>query len=113
MNKEEIIKELCKLNQEDLIEISNCLNRWVVFKNKTKTDTLFIRYIAFRGFKSISQFYKHNNINRHDTSEAKAIVCKNTNIKAYLNLKKFLNIDDDTFMCFIKTQFLGGKDIDE
>lgn len=113
MNKEEIIKELCKLNQDDLIDISNCLNRWVVFKNKTKKDTLFLRYIAFRGFKSISEFYRHNNIVRHDTREANAIICKNTDIKAYLNIKKFLNIDDDIFLDYIKTLFLKRGEIDE
>lgn len=113
MKKEELIKELCKLNQDDLIDISNCLSRWVVFKNKTKKDTLFLRYIAFRGFKSISEFYKHNNIVRHDTREANAIICKNTDIKAYLNIKNYLNIDDDIFIDFIKKYFLGGGDINE
>lgn len=113
MNKEELIKELCKLNQDDLIDISNCLNRWVVFKNKTKKDTLFLRYIAFRGFKSISEFYKHNNIVRHDTREANAIICKNTDIKAYLNIKKYLNIDDDIFLDYMKTLFLESEEIDE
>lgn len=91
------------------MEITNCLNRWVVFKNKTKKDTLFIRYIALRGFKSIKEFYKHNNIPRHDTKEAKAIIYNSTNIFAYITLKKWLNIDDDIFMEFIKELEEGGS----
>lgn len=111
MSKEELIKELCKLKQEDLVEIANCLNRWVVFKNKTKKDTLFIRYIALRGFKTISEFYKHNNIVRHDTSEANAIICKNANIFAYFRLKKWLNIDDDIFTEFMKELEEGEENV--
>lgn len=53
---ENIVKEIINLNPVQIVELSECLNNYIKIKNKREKDNMFIRYVALRGYKSLTDF---------------------------------------------------------
>ena len=97
MNKQQVLKELFLLQQEDIIDIYNILNGYNCTVNKSKRDNFATRLVYMNGYHSLKEFYKNFNFNR-DESVAKLVSSGNSsNIKTYIKLKKMLMLDDEMF----------------
>ena len=108
MNKEEIIAELVNLDIEELEDIEKSIYNLKGIINKSEKDNLFIRYLAFRGYHSMTQFYDKNKETK-DTKVGRALKEENDSLSGYVELKNILNIPDDLFMEYIKSR-IGGED---
>ena len=100
MNKKEVLKQLFQLSKEDILDIFEIINGYKKRVNKSNKDTLLMRSVFIAGYHSSEKFYKANNITK-DNMLANALNYETTNIKAYLELKKILNIDDEIFNMII------------
>ena len=96
MNKEEVLKQLFLLPKEDILDIYKIIHGYKCTMNKAKKDTLAIRYVYMNGYYSMKEFNDKFNITK-DSSVGRILVGKGTNVKGYIKLKKFLNLDDDLF----------------
>lgn len=108
--KEHIKNMIVELSVEDIIEITNELNDLCKIINRAK-DTIFIRYIALRGYSTKNNFMKIHKI-KHDGSIDKVITGHGDSIKSFLELKKLLNIPDTVFYRTLEKKFieLGGDE---
>lgn len=107
--KEEILKKLFELDYQTIEDISYVIDNYKKTVNKSKNDTIFIRYIALRGYETIDDFCKYYDISR-DSSLAKSIRFKSPDIRNYLELQRLLDIDDKTFMNAMKNHFKDGDE---
>lgn len=107
--KEEILKKLFELDYQTIEDISYVIDNYKKTVNKSKNDTIFIRYIALRGYETIDDFCKCYDISR-DNSLAKSIRFKSPDIRNYLELQQLLDIDDNTFMTAMKNYFKDGDE---
>lgn len=105
---ENIVKEIINLNPVQMFELSECLNNYIKIKNKSKKDNMFIRYVALRGYKSLTDFYNRLNIKK-DNSIAGCVKEKSDSLKSMLKLKRILNIDDDIFSKYMNSKMYGGE----
>lgn len=96
MNKKEILKQLFQLPKEDILDIFEIINGYKGRINKSGKDTLLMRCIFMSGYHSTKEYYKINNFTKDDMGST-ALNYETTNIKAYLKLKRILNIDDELF----------------
>lgn len=96
MNKEEVLKNLFQLSKEDILDIYEIINGYKERVNKSCKDTLLMRSVFMAGYHSTKEYYKTNNITK-DNILATCLNYETTNIKAYLDIKRILNIDDELF----------------
>ncbi len=96
MNKENILKDLFQLSQEDILDIREIINGYTERIHKSSKDTLLMRCVFMSGYHSTKEFYDNNCITK-DHSLASALNYETSNISAYLTLRGLLNIDDDLF----------------
>lgn len=96
MNKEEVLKNLFQLSKEDILDIFEMINGYKERVNKSRKDTLLMRSVFMAGYHSAKEYYKANNVTK-DNMLANCLNYETTNIKAYLEIKKILNIDDEIF----------------
>lgn len=96
MSKEEVLNQLFQLSKEDILDIFKIINGYKERINKGSKDTLLMRNLFMSGYHSAKEFYTFNNITK-DNMLAIALNYETNNIKAYLKLKKMLNIDDEMF----------------
>lgn len=96
MNKEEILKKLFQLPKEDILDIFEIINGYKTRVNKSNKDTLLMRCVFMAGYHSMKEFWNKYNITK-DKSLAVALNYEPINIKAYLELKRILNVDDEIF----------------
>lgn len=97
MNKQQVLKELFLLPQEDIIDICNILYGYECTVNKSKKDNFATRLLYMNGYHSLKEFYEKFNLTK-DEAVSKLVSCGNaSNIKTYLKLKKMLNLDDEMF----------------
>lgn len=101
---EEIIKALVKLDKKDLIKIKNCIEQFEKISNKSKKDNIFIRYLAFRGYKTIHDFEIKTKSTK-DCSLGTTLRGTNDNLKSYIDLKNLFNIPDDLFIEYLESRF--------
>ncbi len=97
MNKQDVLKELFQLSQEDILDIGKIINGYEERIHKSSKDTLLMRCMFMNGYHSSKEFYNRNHITK-DNSLANALNYETTNIKAYLKLKEIFNIDDELFL---------------
>lgn len=105
---ENIINEIVNLKPVQIMELSECLNNYIKIKNKSEKDNMFIRYIALRGYKSLTDFYNKQNITK-DTAIATCVKEETDSLKAILKLKKILNINDNNFNKYMNKKMYGGE----
>lgn len=105
---ENIVKEIINLNPIQIVELSECLNNYIKIKNKSEKDNMFIRYVALRGYKSLTDFYNKLNITK-DNSIASCIKEESDSLKAMLKLKRILDIDDYIFSKYMDSKMYGGE----
>ena len=103
MEKENIIKNLVKLSRKDLVDVANCIEQFVKSSNKSGKDNIFIRYMAFRHYHSMSDFCNKNNITR-DSSICNSLRGENDSLSSYVKLKKILDIPDEIFNNYLESQ---------
>lgn len=96
MNKEEVLKDLFQLPKEDILDIFEIINGYKSRVNKSGKDTLLMRCVFMLGNHSMKQFWNKYDITK-DKALALALTYETTNIKAYLELKRILNIDNELF----------------
>ena len=97
MNKEEILKELFKLSQREIIDIYETLNGYKNAISRSGKDNLLLRCVFINGYRSTKEFYNEYNLTK-DSAIATALFDGCNSLKVYLELKEKLNIDDDTFL---------------
>lgn len=110
MTKEEILKELFQLPKDDILDILEIINGYKGRTNKSDKDTLLMRCIFMKGYHNTREFYKKIKITK-DNSLASALNYETSNIKAYLKLKNFLNIDDEIFKKIIEELERSDNDV--
>lgn len=108
IEKRDLLEDLFHLNQKEILDIIDILNGYKERINKSKKDTLLMRYMFARGYHSSKEFYDKNNITK-DSGLAKALNYETTNIKTYLKLKELLNMDDEDFSEIIE-ELKGDSD---
>lgn len=96
MNKEEVLKQLFQLPKDDILDILKIINGYKERVNKSRNDTLIMRCLFMKGYHSTKEFYKEKGITK-DNMLASALCYETTNIKAYLELKRIFNIDNEMF----------------
>ena len=96
MNKENILKDLFQLSQEDILDIREIINGYTERIHKSAKDTLLMRCVFMNGYHSTKEFYNNNGITK-DHNLASALKYETSNVSAYLTLRGLLNIDDDLF----------------
>lgn len=107
MNKEEVLKNLFQLSQEDILDIGKIINGYTGRIHKSPKDTLLMRCMFIAGYHSSKEFYDRNHITK-DNSLANALNYEVSDIKVYLKLKKIFNIDNDLFLKILER--LESKD---
>lgn len=101
MTKKEILKELFQLPKDDILDVLEIINGYKERVNKSKKDTLLMRYLFIKGYHNSQEFYKENKITK-DSMLASSLNYETTNIGAYLKLKNILDIDDEMFNKILK-----------
>ncbi len=96
MNKEEVLKNLFQLPKEDILDIFEIINGYKERVNKSRKDTLLMRSVFMAGYHSTNEYYKVNSVTK-DNMLATCLNYETTNIKAYFEIKRILNIDDEIF----------------
>ena len=97
MNKEEVLKNLFQLSQEDILDIGKIINGYEERIHKSPKDTLLMRCVFMAGYHCTKEFYLKNGLTK-DGNLANSLNYETTNLKAYLKLKKILNIDNELFL---------------
>ena len=95
--KENVLKELFQLSQEDILDIQKIINGYTQRIHKSSKDTLLMRSMFMAGYHSTKEFYDKNGITK-DHNLASALNYETTNISAYLTLRVLFNIDDELFV---------------
>ena len=106
--KEEVKKLIAELKKEDIFEISNNLYNLCNMLNKCKEDTIFLRYIALRGYHTKRDFMLKHKIG-HDTTLEHTINGCGDSIEALFKLKEYLYINDTQFYRYMENKI---KDIE-
>lgn len=110
MNKEKLLKNLFQLPKEDILDIFEIINGYKERVNKSRKDTLLMRSVFMAGYHSIKEYYKINNITK-DNMLANCLNYETTNIKAYFEIKRILNIDDEIFNKILSELERGVSDV--
>ena len=108
-NYETIIKLILELNPIQIYELTTSLNNYEKIKNKSEKDNLFIKFIALRGYKSLTEFYNEQKITK-DNAMSRVITEKSSDLEAMIKLKNILWIDNETFCKYLQTKINGGDE---
>jgi hypothetical protein len=112
MNKEEVLKNLFKLSQNEILDIFEILNGYKVRIKKSKKDTYLMRQVFANGYHNMNEYYKDFNITK-DNSLASILNYDSKNIKDYITLKNKLNLNmEDIEIIMQEIEELGWNNED-
>ncbi len=97
MDKDAVLKNIFKLDQEDILDIEKVIHGYRSTINKCNNDTLLLRCLFAKGYHSTKEFYETIEITK-DNSLSTTIFGKTDNLKSFLKLKELLDIDDNLFL---------------